>query len=265
MKITILGSGTSHGVPPLDCMISNNERCPKGVCREAEVDPRHRRSRSSIAVEYGDYLVLVDVSPDFRNQALRERLKHIDAVLLTHSHADHIAGIPDIRSYTRERELTLYGSAETVRYVRRSFGYIFDERPCMEGGGIPKLQTKSVKTPFDLFGTPVAPLPVVHGSLEECFGYRIGNLAYIPDFKVLHDEAWELLSGIDTLIIDALRDTRPHSTHSILPESIALAKKLKPRKCYFTHLCHDIHYRRDAFMLEEWMHFAWDGLRITIG
>jgi phosphoribosyl 1,2-cyclic phosphate phosphodiesterase len=262
MKVTILGSGTSHGVPSLDCMIRDFSLCPKGVCREAARDPRHRRTRCSIVVEYGGHTVLVDVSPDFRQQALRAKLKRIDAVLLTHSHADHIMGIPDLRSYTREQDLTLYGSHETVDYVRRSFRYIFDERPAMEGGGIPRLLTEAVTEPLELFGMPVSPVPVEHGSLEGCYGYRIGDLAYIPDLKRLRAGDREVLAGIDTLIIDALRDTRPHSTHIILPESIALARELEPRRCYFTHLCHDIHYRRDAGMLDEWMDFAWDGLQV---
>jgi phosphoribosyl 1,2-cyclic phosphate phosphodiesterase len=262
MRVTFLGTGTSHGVPALDCMISDYVRCPKGVCRASRRDPKHRRTRCSIAVRYNRASVLIDVSPDLRQQALREGLTAVDAVLITHNHADHIAGLPDIRSYTRHKRLPLYGSAETVGYIRRSYSYMFDDRPEMEGGGIPDIDTHVIRRPVELFGKTVTPLPVRHGSLRGCYGYRIGSMAYIPDAKFIPERSMALLEGLDTLIVDALRDERPHSTHLILPESIALARRLRPRKCYFTHLCHDIHYRKDAHFLDGWMVFACDGLTI---
>jgi phosphoribosyl 1,2-cyclic phosphate phosphodiesterase len=148
--------------------------------------------------------------------------------------------------------------------IRDTFGYIFARRPKNEGGGIPRLETCAIDRPFELFGRTVIPIPVEHGSLVGCLGYRIGDLAYIPDLKALKPGSRKLLKDLKLLVIDALRDEPVHSTHMILPESIALARELRPQKCYFTHLCHTIHYREDAGRLEEWMGFAWDGLQVSI-
>jgi phosphoribosyl 1,2-cyclic phosphate phosphodiesterase len=263
MEITFLGTGTSHGVPQIDCMLQEYAHCPKGVCKASQQDPRHRRTRSSIIVEYNGRNVLIDVSPDFRQQAMSARIMHIDAVLITHSHADHIGGIPDIRSYTRTAALPLYGSPESIEHIRRSFNYAFDP-PEILGGGIPRLTMIPVAAPFDLFGYTITPLPVEHGSLKGCFGFRIGDMAYIPDVKSIPEHTLACLSGLHCLIIDALRETRPHSTHMILPESIALARRLQPELCYFTHFCHDIHYIVDAHHLDSRMSFAHDGLSIAL-
>ncbi len=265
MEITFLGTGTSHGVPPIDCVIHNYEKCPKNVCRESFLDPKHRRSRSSIIVKENKKNILIDVSADFREQALRENIKKIDAAMITHKHADHIMGIPDIRSYTRflEKPMPVFASLETVDGLKDSFHYIFDPNT-FEGGGIPSLHAEPIDSSFSLFNTEITPIPVIHGPLKGCFGYRIGDIAYIPDYKIIPPKSLELLKNLKILIIDALRDTREHSTHAILPESMEIAQLLKPEKCYFTHLCHDIHYINDSKDLPEWMSFAYDGLIIKI-
>jgi len=263
MEIIILGSGTSHGVPSIDCMLDGYANCPKNVCRESLGDPRHKRTRSSIVAAYNGRRVLVDVSSDFREQALRERIPAIDAVLITHAHADHISGIPDIRSYTREHAVPMYGSQESVDRIRQSFDYIFNP-PEMRGGGIPRIELLAIDRPFELFGETVIPLAVEHGSLRGAYGFRIGPLAYIPDLKTMPQESMDSLRGVRCLIIDALRDERPHSTHIILPESIALARQIRPEKTYFTHLCHTIHYVADSGKLDDTMMFAYDGLKITL-
>jgi phosphoribosyl 1,2-cyclic phosphate phosphodiesterase len=263
MEITILGSGTSHGVPSIDCMLDDFRNCPKGVCRESLSDVRHNRTRCSIVVGYNDKRVLIDVSPDFRFQALRQRLPGIDAVLVTHSHADHIGGIPDIRSYTRAGTLPFYCSQETADRIRHSYDYIFNP-PQMRGGGIPDIALHVIDSPLELFGERIIPVAVEHGSLRGTYGFRIGPLVYIPDLKTMPATSRQLCAGAQCFIVDALRDERPHSTHIILPESIALAREIGATKTYFTHLCHNIHYRLDAGKLDANMAFAYDGMRIVL-
>jgi phosphoribosyl 1,2-cyclic phosphate phosphodiesterase len=263
MKVTFLGTGTSHGVPPLDCMISNFSECPQDVCRLSLSDSKHNRTRSSLFIETDSSSIIIDISEDFRAQALREKIKKIDYALITHSHADHVGGIPDIRSYTVQKPLPLYASEATIEQIRKTYSYIFDPSTFV-GGGIPAIDTIVIKEPFDLDSLTVTPIKVNHGNIEGCFGYRIGSMAYIPDLKFLHDEELEKLKHLDVLILNCLRRKREHSTHLILPESINLARKIKPSFCYFIHMSHDIHYQIDSSSLDSWMQFSYDGLRITI-
>lgn len=263
MKITFLGTGTSHGVPSIDCMIEDYTKCPKGVCLLSEKDTKHKRTRSSIIVQWSDFNVLIDVSADFRAQVLREHIKKIDAVLITHSHADHIGGIPDIRSYTRNIAMPIYGSDESISNLKKSFGYIFDSET-MIGGGIPHLDPHVISEPFDLYGKQIIPVSVKHGNLKGCYGYRIGPLAYIPDMKSIDEDNLKKLKGTELLILNCLRSSTTHSTHLILPESIELAKKISPRICYFIHMCHDIHYEADSKVLEPWMSFSFDSMVLNI-
>ncbi len=265
MNITFLGTGTSHGVPSLDCMIDGYRRCPKDVCRLSLTDAKHSRTRCSILVEYNGRRLLVDVSPDFRQQALREKIPGIDAVLVTHSHADHVGGIPDIRSYTagRQTPLDVYGSGESMDALRASFGYVFDPNT-FRGGGIPNIATHSINEPFELFGKAVIPLPVDHGKLGGCYGYRIGSMAYIPDVKTLPPQTLGALHELDLLVLNCLRETREHVSHLILEQSVGLARNIKPRRCMFVHMSHDINYVSDSAKLDSWMEFAYDGLKIDI-
>jgi phosphoribosyl 1,2-cyclic phosphate phosphodiesterase len=265
MKLTFLGTGTSHGVPTLDCMIDNHVRCRKNVCRLSATDPKHTRTRSSVLLEWDGKFVLIDASLDFRQQALREKIMRLDAVLVTHAHADHIGGMPDLRSYTRpaERPLPLYGSAESIEAIRRSYRYIFDPDTFV-GGGIPHLETRVIDGPFSLFGKTVQPIFVKHGALTGCFGYRIGNLTYIPDMKELPGDALQKCAGTEVLVLNCLRDEREHPTHLILPQSIAIARLIGPKRCYFIHMCHDIHYETDSAGLDDWMAFSFDGLRLEL-
>jgi phosphoribosyl 1,2-cyclic phosphate phosphodiesterase len=249
----------------IDCMIDGNTRCRKNVCRLSETDPRHRRTRSSIIVAWGGMNVLVDASPDFRAQVLREKILRIDAALITHSHADHIGGIPDLRSYDRSRAkpLPLYGSPESVATIRSTYRYIFDP-DAFVGGGIPSIDATAVTGPFWLFGERVTPIPVGHGALAGCRGFRMGPLVYIPDLKTIDDAGIEACRGADTLILNCLRESPEHVSHLTLAQSMDLAAKIAPRQCFFTHLSHDIHYGIDGAKLEPWMHFAFDGLRVSI-
>lgn len=265
MRITFLGTGTSHGVPPLDCMIQEHRRCKKDVCRLSQRDPLHCRTRSSILVEWDGCAMLIDPSLDFRQQALRERIRRIDAVLVTHSHADHIGGIPDLRSYTWQRPepLPVYGSAETVQRIRTSYDYIFNPETFV-GGGIPNIRTVAVSGPFTIAGHTIVPIIVTHGSLAGCFGFRLGGLVYIPDLKSINDREMETCRNAEVLVLNCLRDEREHVSHLILPQSMELARRLAPKRCYFIHMCHDIHYETDSAGLEPWMAFSHDGLHLEI-
>lgn len=263
MEITVLGSGTSHGVPTLDCMINDYKICPQNVCLSSQTDPRHARTRSSILLRWDNKTLLIDVSADFRQQALREKIHSIDAVLITHCHADHVGGIPDIRSYTRQKPLSFYGSAESINGIKNMFGYIFDSNVFV-GGGIPKVDTHVIDDTFELWGKKIIPIHINHGNLKQCFGYRIGSLAYIPDMKSICEKELEKLVGLEVLIVNCLHRTYDSTSHMTLPQSIDFANKVKPKRCYFIHMSHDIHYINDGEKLEPWLGFSYDGQTITI-
>jgi phosphoribosyl 1,2-cyclic phosphate phosphodiesterase len=266
MIIKFLGTGTSHGVPVVDCMMNNYIHCPKGVCQTAATDTKHNRTRSSIIIEYNNKSVIIDVGPDFRQQVLREKITRIDAAIFTHMHADHIAGLPDIRSYTRiamGSSLPIYGTDETIDSISKTFSYIFDVDTFV-GGGIPSLERNRISSPFTLFNIKFIPIPIIHGACNGAIGYRFNDIAYIPDVKTIPESSMALLAGVKTIIIDCLRIDKPHSTHLILPETLEIINKIKPQKSYLTHMCHDIHYIDDLKNLPENTYFAYDGLKLEI-
>ncbi len=259
MKIVMLGTGTSHGVPTLDCMLNDFRTCPHGVCQKAIADPRYRRTRSSILVTVDGQSILIDTSQDFREQMLANRVRRIDAVLYTHGHADHIYGLADIRSYSHRQggAVDIYGSEETLNTIRGCFDYVF-RRPQYEGGGIPNVETHVLNTPGLVKGVKVTPVPVIHGPTNGCQGYRIGNTAYLPDVKIIPDASLALLEGLDLLILNCLR-IRPHASHLSLSESLASVHRIGPRRCLFTHMTHDIDYQLEERTLPDWVRFAYDG------
>lgn len=267
IQLVFLGTGTSHGVPSIDCMLANYADCPQQVCLAAQSDPRHNRTRCSLLVEVNGRAILIDTSLDFRAQMLAQQVRRIDAVLFTHSHADHIGGLPDTRSYCPPgRALPIYGSQETIAALTKRFDYIFDP-PEIKGGGIPELEAHILRPgePFSLFDLEVTAALVEHGSMRECLGYRLGPVAYVPDLKVMPTAAKKILSGADVLILNALRRAPEHPTHLTLQASVALAQELQPKAVYFTHMSHDIHYAADRAGLPSHMDFAYDGLRLEIG
>lgn len=265
LTITFLGTGTSHGVPVVDCMMSDYDLCPKGVCQEAHVDSLHRRTRSSILLEYKGLVTLIDVSSDFREQMLRQNVRRIDAVLVTHRHADHISGLPDIRSYSRilDDGLPIWGTNESINGVKNTFSYIFDPNTFV-GGGIPQLIPHIFSNSFVANGIVFTPIPVEHGDCSGCVGFRFFDVAYIPDVKRVPQESLSLLRGVHTLIIDCLRMDKEHSTHMIYPEVQEVSEKIGAKNIFLTHMCHDIHYKNDAYLLNENSVFSYDGLTLEL-
>ncbi|MDD2336437.1 MAG: GPMC system MBL fold metallohydrolase [Geobacteraceae bacterium] len=247
MKITILGSGTSTGVPMVGC------HCP--VC--TSFDPKDTRTRASILVEIAGKFILIDTSPDLRRQALENAIPHIDAVLFTHTHADHINGIDDLRGFhlLHKRVIPCYGSKETLDMITRNFSYIFTG--ASQGGYTPLLEPHQVSGAFHLFGQTILPLPLVHG-YSYSTGYRIGAIAYLTDCSRIPDTSMHLLSGLDILILDALRYT-PHISHFNIEESLKVVEALKPRRTILTHLTHEVAHR-DSEKLPPGVELAYDGM-----
>ncbi len=250
MIVTILGSGTSTGVPMVGC------RCP--VCTSP--DPRDKRTRASILVETEGRFILVDTSTDLRKQAIRENIPHIDAVLFTHTHADHIHGIDDLRGFhfIHRRVIPCFGSKETMATLTGKFGYIFDGLPSADYS--PLLQAQTVNGPFELFGCTIVPVPLIHGN-GVATGYRFGNMAYLTDCSAIPADSRQLLAGLDLLIIDALRYT-PHSNHLHITTALEMIALLQPQRAILTHLSHEVPYR-DGAKLPAGVEFAFDGMRLT--
>lgn len=253
MRVTFLGTGTSHGIPQIGC------DCP--VCRSA--DPRNHRLRPSLLVEDQTTTALVDATPDFRAQALRAGLKRLDAVVLTHAHADHVLGLDDLRVFTTGRRLPVFGSAETLSAVARMFPYACVEKPAWQG--LPWFATQPVAAgeSFPIGGLTCRAVALVHGRMT-VFGYVFDNaVAYLTDCNIVPAEAIESLRGIPVLIIDALRH-RPHVTHLTVAEALAVRDRVKPRLTLFTHICHELDHATTASQLPAGVTMAYDGLQLEV-
>lgn len=254
IRITVLGSGTSSGVPTIGC--------PCAVC--ASPDPRDQRLRPSILVRYGGRAVLIDSGPDFRQQALRAPIERIDAILYTHSHADHILGLDDVRpfNYRQRQEIPIFAMPETLDAIRRVFRYAFDVEPTESSK--PRLQLHPLDgSPFDLFGLTFIPIELLHGK-STVLGYRFGAAAYLTDHSDIPEASKAKLQNLDILFLDALRH-RPHPTHSTVERSVAWVRELQPKRAYFTHICHDLPHAATEASLPENVHLAYDGLELQTG
>ena len=252
MRLTFLGTGTSTGVPTLAC------RCP--VCTSS--DPRDKRTRPSVLLEFDGRAVVIDTAPDFRQQALREGMERLDAVLFTHTHADHVLGLDDVRVfYFRQRQpIPIYASSRSMDDIRRIFSYIFDQT--YPYGGIAKLDPHIIDGPFDLWGERLIPLPVLHGNLP-VLGFRFGKTAYVTDFSAIPDSTIPLIEGLDVLVLDALRH-KPHPTHSSLEQSLDWVERLKPRRAFFTHIAHELGHEATNAALPPHVRLAYDGLKLDL-
>lgn len=253
MRLTFLGTGTSTGVPSIACEC---ETCTSD-------DPRDKRLRVSVLVEHAGQIFIIDTSSDFRQQALRYRLKHLDAVLITHCHADHIFGLDDIRPLNfRHGALGVYANERAWKDIRRIFDYIF--RPTHFGGGLPQVVPHTV-VPGSTFclgrNLEITPLEVIHGRLP-VIAYRFNDFAYATDLSEIPRATIDSLRDLDVLVLDCLR-IRPHETHLWLERALEYVDELKPRRTFFTHITHDVKHERDSKLLPAGVAWAYDGLIVS--
>lgn len=252
MKLTFLGTGTSTGVPTIAC------HCK--VCTSP--DPRDKRTRPSLLLEYDGRAVVVDTAPDLRAQVLREGLERLDAIVFTHAHADHILGLDDVRVfYFRQRQpLPIHADARCMESIRQTFKYIFDgDYPY---GGVAKLDPHLIEGPFELWKLRFIPVPVLHGNFP-ILGFRFGNVAYLTDVSAVPETSLPLLEGLEVLIVDALRH-KPHPTHLTVQQALGLVEKLKPRQSFLTHMAHDLGHEETNALLPTHVRLAYDGLKLEL-
>ncbi len=253
-RVTFLGTGTSHGVPMIGCACA--------VCRST--DPRDQRLRPSIYLEVeGGPAILVDTATDLRQQALTHGITRVDALLFTHSHADHVMGLDEVRRFNvlMRGPLPVYADAATADELRRVFAYAF-AAPTAKGGGVPQLALSEISGPFDVAGVPVVPVPILHGD-RPILGFRFGRFAYLTDCSSIPEPSFALLHGLDVLVVDALRH-RQHPTHFTVAEATAAARRIGAPQTYFTHICHDLPHAETSANLPTGMALAHDGLVLEV-
>ena len=253
MRITFLGTGTSHGVPMIGCECA--------TCRST--DPHDNRLRPSIFLETPNARVLVDAGPDLREQALRHRIARVDAIVFTHGHADHILGMDDVRRFNAlmDGSMPCYGDAATLEDIRRMFSYVFDPAT-PKGGGLPQLDLRVIDGPFSVGDIHLQPVPIWHGR-RRILGFRVGGFAYLTDCSRIDEAAWPLLERLDVLVLDALRE-KPHPTHFSLSDAIETAARIGAARTFFTHMAHDLPHEATNARLPDGMRLAHDGLVLSM-
>ena len=252
MRLTFLGTGTSTGVPTLAC------HCR--VCSSR--DPHDQRTRPSLLVQFYGRTLVIDTTPDFRAQALRENLERLDAVLFTHSHADHILGLDDVRSFyfRQQKPIPIYADPYCMKEIHRTFKYIFDgDYPY---GGIARLDPHLIEGPFQVEGLKIIPVPVLHGDLP-ILGFRLNGVAYLTDVSEIPESSLPLLEGLEVLIVDALRP-RPHPTHLTLEQALTVIERLRVPRGYCTHIAHELGHEETNARLPSHVRLAYDGLRLDV-
>ena len=253
MQLTLLGVGSSAGTPVIGC-----------ECKTClSTDPRNKRTRCSSAITLtGGEVILIDTGPDLRQQALREQLRRVDAVLYTHTHADHLNGIDDLRSFCQlnRRQIPLYGSLDHMSHISSRFGYVLREPS--DYWDLPVLSANQVDAPFVLFGQEIMPIPAKHGRAI-VYGYRIGGMAYLTDVSEIPESSLDLLMGLDVLLLDCLR-YKPHHTHINLEQSLVYAERIGARQTYLIHMTHELEYNEVSQTLPSNVHVGYDGLQLDI-
>jgi phosphoribosyl 1,2-cyclic phosphate phosphodiesterase len=253
-ELILLGTGTSVGVPVIGC------RCP--VCTSTNL--RNHRTRTGVFVPAPDGNFLIDTPPELRLQLLREKVELVHAAIFTHSHADHIFGLDDLRifGYRLDRDIGLYCEEIVERQIRAAFSYAFAPAdPDAHHFAVPKFAIRPMTTePFTLLGQTIRPIRLMHGKLP-ILGFRLNDVAYCTDVSAIPDESWALLEGLDTLVIDALRD-HPHPTHFSVGQALEAIERVKPRRAYFTHVSHSLEYEATNARLPEGVELSYDGQRI---
>jgi phosphoribosyl 1,2-cyclic phosphate phosphodiesterase len=250
MKVTFLGTGTSHGVPMIGC------RC--ATCTSS--DPRDKRLRPSILIHLDSgAAVLVDTATDLRTQALAFGVTRVDAILFTHSHADHILGLDDVRRFNALNggPIPCWADRRSADDIRRTFFYVFDPST-PRGGGIPELDLHDVDGAVTIDGTSFVPVPIWHGR-RLITGWRVGAFAYLTDCSGIPDESWPLLEGVQAVVIGALRE-RPHPTHFTISQAVEAAERIGAPRVWFTHMAHDLPHAATCARLPPGMALAYDGL-----
>ncbi|MGQ8335104.1 MBL fold metallo-hydrolase [Sunxiuqinia sp. A32] len=253
MQIELLGTGTSQGVPVVAC------ECD--VCKSN--NPKDTRLRSSLLIEINGLKIVIDAGPDFRQQMLKTKLNHLNAILLTHEHTDHLFGLDDIRSFNwvQGHPTDIYAEARVQEAIKRVFNYVFAR---YKYPGIPQMNLHLVENkPFDIEGIPIVPIRGLHYKLP-VFGYRIGKFAYMTDINFIKDDEKQKLLGLDVLIVNALRKEK-HISHYNLEEALQLIDELKPKEAYLTHISHLMGFHEQVQdELPSNVFLAYDGLKLNI-
>ena len=253
MQVTFLGTGTSMGIPMIGCQCK--------VCQSK--DPRDKRTRTSVWLKINGINIIIDTGIDFRQQALRENISTVDAVLFTHHHVDHIFGLDELRAinFLQKKPVAIYSSDHTYQHLKRVYKYVFDNS-CYPSD-TPEIDHQLIdEDPFQVFNIEIIPVPLFHGELP-VFGFRIGNFSYCTDVSRIPPESYELLQGSDVVVLGALRD-RPHPTHFTIEQAVEEAQKIGAKKTYLVHLSHEVGHQELIARLAENVQPAFDGLKINV-